>query len=179
MGFSVGPEVEEDQTLRRLWFEGGSGIHNDAITPFRMKLITAYIDYRDFKIFPWKRGLESDEIPPFWKRVLRNFQRLEHDATEYKREKEQMKRKQWRGIGQHAPDQERRGRRPPPTRQQQQVRRTTRGVPPSADAAKDYMAYRKKAIQQHEEVRAAQHERAKQIQQQRRQQQQRKRRSLR
>jgi hypothetical protein len=162
MGFSMGPEVEKDQTIRRLWYEGGEGIGHDQITPFRIKLINAYIDWRDFKIKPWDRRLEADQIPDFWKRVLRNFTHLEHDAQEYRRQKEAMKRKKPGGIGQH--------RRPATD-----VQVTDGGVPPTEEASQDWKAYRQKRLalqnkqrhQKHMQLQARQ-----QRQQQQRQQQQ-------
>lgn len=167
MGFSVGPEVEKDQTIRRLWFEGGDRVRHDQITPLHVKLITAYIDYRDFGIRPWKRGAEAADIPPFWKIVLRGFKRLEHEAEQYKREKEAMKnkRKSHMAIGQQ----------PTPQQQQQATTTTTGGVPPSDDAARDYMSWRKKRILQQQQQRMAHRRQIEQYQQQQEKEQRRQR----
>jgi hypothetical protein len=160
----MGPEVEKDKTIRRLWFEGGEGIDDDQITPFRIKLITAYIDWRDFRITPWDRSLPNDQIPVFWKMVLRNFRHLENDAQEYRREREAMKKKKPGSIG---------GQRQHPSKQ---VTTTQGGVAPTEElATQDYTAYRQKRIAQQHKQRAHRHQQLmqkKRLQEQQQQQQQ-------
>ena len=89
------------------------------MTPVRLKLINAYVDWRDFGIRPWDRRLPAEEIPQFWKDVLRSFRRLESEV-----EQDRMKRNQ---------DAKAAGKKIP-------------GQAPSEDAKKDYNKWRKKQL---------------------------------
>jgi hypothetical protein len=156
MVFSRGAEVSSSRGIKALWFEERQRDvprrqRNQVklLTPVDWKHINVYIDWRDFRIRPWKRGLEHDEIPFFLKSLLRNFERLEADAQEYKREKEQMRRKPWRSIGYQGGAEQ----------SQRPIRKTSRGVAPTPQAATNYMKYREQAIASHEKARVQKHER--------------------
>lgn len=96
----------------------------------RIKLINAYVDWRDFGIRPWDRNLPSHEIPVFWKDVLRSFKRLENEVQQTRMKESREATKELKA-------------------------RT--GQAPSPEAKKDYMKWRKQQIKAHEEARKQHH----------------------
>lgn len=100
------------------------------MTPLRIKLINMYVDWRDFGIRPWDRRLPAEEIPQFWKDLLRSFRSLENEVQQAK-----MKEKQeLRDAG-----------------------KVMKGKAPSPEAAKDYLKWRKDQIKQRQQQQKQHH----------------------